>query len=42
VFIQREQIKSDLKIFLIIVATLITIGLLFIYSSSYAYAIDKF
>lgn len=38
----KSKLKSDLKIFLTIVATLILLGLVFIYSASSAYALEKF
>lgn len=38
----KKQVRSDLHILLFIAAILITIGLLFIYSSSSVYAIEKF
>jgi cell division protein FtsW len=41
-FIEQKRLQADLKIFLSIIATLITIGLLFIYSSSSVFALEKF
>lgn len=38
----EKKIQSDLKIFLSIIATLIVIGLVFIYSASSVYALEKF
>lgn len=38
---KREKIKTDLHIFIAVIATLIVIGLLFIYSSSSVYALEK-
>src|SRR5581483_4036164 len=38
----KKQIRSDLHILLAITAILTTIGMLFIYSSSSVYAIEKF
>ncbi|MFT6765261.1 MAG: cell division protein FtsW [Alteromonas naphthalenivorans] len=40
-FTTRSQLKSDLSTIICIVATLIVIGLLFIYSSSSVYALEK-
>lgn len=39
---EQKHIKADLKIFMSIIATLIIIGLLFIYSSSSVFALEKF
>lgn len=38
----KNEIKKSLNIFLIIVATLVAIGMIFIYSSSSVYAMEKF
>src|SRR5579859_678702 len=40
-FLVREKLLSDLRIFLAIIGCLIIIGLLFIYSSSSVYALEK-
>lgn len=40
-YMERERLRSDLRIFLGIVGTLITVGLLFIYSSSSVYGLEK-
>lgn len=40
-FLERERALSDLKILLAIIACLMTIGLLFIYSSSSVFALEK-
>jgi cell division protein FtsW len=37
----QKQLSRDLRIFLLIVATLVTIGLVFIYSASSVYALEK-
>ena len=42
VFIEQKKLHTDLKIFLGIVITLITIGLLFVYSASSVYALEKY
>ncbi len=42
VSINNQQLKTNLHIFLGIVATLIIIGMLFVYSSSSIYALEKF
>jgi len=39
---QKSNLKTDLNLFLCTVATLIVIGLVFIYSSSSVYALEKF
>ena len=41
-FLEREKLRADLKVFLTVIASLIIIGLLFIYSSSSVYALEKF
>ena len=41
-YYKNKEIKSDLRIFLAIVATLIIIGLIFIYSASSVYAAEQF
>ena len=38
----KRKIDTDLHIFLGVIATLVTIGLLFIYSSSSVYALEHF
>jgi cell division protein FtsW len=40
-FLEREKLLADLRIFLAIIGCLITIGFLFIYSSSSVYALEK-
>lgn len=40
-YLTRERIRSDLKVLLALVAALVVIGLLFIYSSSSVYALEK-
>ncbi|KKP25022.1 MAG: Cell division protein FtsW [candidate division TM6 bacterium GW2011_GWF2_30_66] len=39
---KKDNLQANLNIFLIIVATLVAIGLVFIYSSSCVYAMEKF
>jgi cell division protein FtsW len=41
-FFEQKQLHADLKIFLALIASLIIIGFLFIYSSSSVYALEKF
>ena len=41
-FIEQKKIRKDLKVFLLIIMALIVIGLLFIYSASSVYALEKF
>lgn len=41
-FFDQKQLQSDLKIFLALIGSLLIIGLLFIYSSSSVYALEKF
>lgn len=41
-YYEQKQLKSDIKIFVMIVAILVTIGLLFIYSSSSVYAVELY
>jgi len=41
-FIQQKRVYTDLKIFIGVIITLIIIGLLFIYSSSSVFALEKF
>ncbi len=41
-FIQQKRLYTDLKIFIGVIVTLIIIGLLFIYSSSSVFALEKF
>lgn len=41
-FLEKKQLQADLKIFLALIASLIIIGFLFIYSSSSVYALEKF
>ncbi len=40
-YLEREKLRADLKVFLTIIAALIIVGLLFIYSSSSVYALEK-
>lgn len=41
-FFEQKQLRNDLKTFLLLITALLIIGLLFIYSSSSVYALEKF